>query len=45
MFGVYNAFGQYYRFAAADAATHDFKAKAISYVLAGGLVGGIIGPS
>jgi len=45
VFGVYNAFGQYYRFAAADAATHDFKAKAISYVLAGGLVGGIIGPS
>ena len=44
VFGVYNAFGQYYRFAAADVATHDFKAKAISYVLAGGLVGGIIGP-
>jgi MFS family permease len=42
--GVYNAFGQYYRFAAADAASHDFKAKAISLVLAGGLVGGIIGP-
>jgi MFS family permease len=45
VFGVYNAFAQYYRFAAADAAPPDFKAKAISYVLAGGLVGGIIGPS
>jgi MFS family permease len=45
VFGVYNAFGQYYRFAAADAAVHDFKAKAISYVLAGGLVGGIVGPT
>jgi MFS family permease len=45
VFGVYNAFGQYYRFAAADAATHAFKAKAISYVLAGGLVGGIVGPT
>jgi MFS family permease len=45
VFGVYNAFGQYYRFAAADVATPDFKAKAISYVLAGGLVGGIVGPS
>jgi MFS family permease len=45
VFGVYNAFGQYYRFAAADAATGDFKARAISYVLAGGLVGGIIGPT
>ncbi|MGE5791068.1 MAG: MFS transporter [Bacteroidota bacterium] len=45
VFGVYNGFGQYYRFAAADVATPAFKAKAISYVLAGGLVGGIIGPS
>src|SRR5258706_1923405 len=44
LFGVYNAFGQYYRFAAADTATPDFKAKAISYVLAGGLVGGIVAP-
>jgi MFS family permease len=44
LLGVYNAFGQYYRFAAADAAPGDFKAKAISLVLAGGLVGGIIGP-
>jgi MFS family permease len=45
VFGAYNAFGQYYRFAAADAATHDFRPRAISYVLAGGLVGGIIGPT
>ena len=44
VFGTYNAFGQFYRFAAADAAPPDFKAKAISYVLAGGLVGGLIGP-
>jgi MFS family permease len=44
VFGVYNAFAQYYRFAAADAAAPEFKAKAISLVLAGGLVGGIIGP-
>ena len=44
LLGIYNAFGQYYRFAAADAASPDFKAKAISYVMAGGLVGGIIGP-
>jgi len=45
VFGAYNAFGQYYRFAAADAATPDFRARAISYVLAGGLVGGIVGPA
>jgi len=44
LLGAYNAFGQYYRFAAADAAPADFKAKAISLVLAGGLVGGIVGP-
>ncbi|MGB7543875.1 MAG: MFS transporter, partial [Burkholderiales bacterium] len=44
VFGVYNAVAQYYRFAAADAVRADFKAKAISLVLAGGLVGGIIGP-
>ena len=44
LFGIYNAFGQYYRFAAADAAASDFKARAISLVLAGGLVGGIVGP-
>jgi MFS family permease len=44
LLGMYNAFGQYYRFAAADAVAASFKAKAISYVLAGGLVGGIVGP-
>jgi len=41
---VYNAFAQYYRFAAADSASPEFRPKAISLVLAGGLVGGIIGP-
>jgi MFS family permease len=45
VWGVYNAYGQYYRFAAADVATGDFKATAISLVLAGGLVGGILGPT
>lgn len=42
--GIYNASGQYYRFAAADVASADFKSKAISLVLAGGLVGGVLGP-
>jgi MFS family permease len=45
VFGVYNAYGQYYRFAAADVASSDFRATAISLVLAGGLVGGILGPT
>jgi MFS family permease len=44
VWGVYNAYGQYYRFAAADVSTPDFRATAISLVLAGGLVGGLLGP-
>jgi MFS family permease len=43
--GIYGAFGQFYRFAAADSAPADFKAKAISLVVAGGLAGGLIGPA
>jgi len=42
--GVYTAFGLQYRFAAAEVAAPDFKAKAISLVLAGGIVGGFLGP-
>ena len=44
LMGIYTAFGKYYRFAAADAADVSFRAKAISFTLAGGLLGGIIGP-
>lgn len=43
--GTYNAFGQYYRFAAADAAPVEWKERAISLVTAGGLAGGIAGPA
>jgi len=43
--GVYTAFGLQYRFAAAEVAAPSFKAKAISLVLAGGIVGGLIGPA
>ncbi len=42
--GCYNATGGFYRFAAADAVTGSDKARAISLVLAGGIVGGLIGP-
>jgi MFS family permease len=45
LLGIYNAFGGYYRFAAADAVPGAVKARAIAYVLAGGLVGGVVGPS
>jgi MFS family permease len=44
LMGIYTAFGKYYRFAAADAAAVSFRAKAISFTLAGGLLGGIVGP-
>jgi MFS family permease len=44
LMGMYTAFGKYYRFAAADAANDTFRAKAISLTLAGGMVGGILGP-
>jgi MFS family permease len=45
VWGTYNAFGQYYRFAAAEVASVDYRATAISLVLAGGLIGGILGPT
>ncbi len=45
VFGTFNAFGQYYRFVAAEVASPDFRATAVSLVLAGGLVGGILGPT
>ena len=45
VWGTYNAFGQYYRFVAAEVAAPDFRATAVSLVLAGGLVGGILGPT
>jgi predicted MFS family arabinose efflux permease len=44
LIGVGNTFVQQYRFAAADSAPPQFKARAISLVLAGGLVTAIIGP-
>ncbi len=42
--GVGNSFVQQYRFAAADTASAAFRPKAISWVLAGGVVTGVIGP-
>lgn len=44
LLGVHNAFWQYYRFAAADTAGPEFKAKAISYVMTGGVLAAVIGP-
>ncbi len=43
--GVYQSFQGFFRFAAADTASDEFKPKAISWVLAGGLMSAIIGPA
>jgi MFS family permease len=42
--GVYMSAQGFYRFAAADTADEDFRPKAISYVMAGGLVSAVVGP-
>ncbi len=43
--GYYNANAQLYRFAAAELALGSFKEKAVSLVLAGGLIGAVAGPN
>ena len=43
--GYYNANAQLYRFAAAELAVPEFKEKAVSLVMAGGLIGAIAGPN
>ena len=43
--GILSGFAQLYRFAAADVATHEFKTKAVSLVMIGGIIAGFIGPT
>ncbi len=43
--GYYSANGQLYRFAAGELAAPAFREKAVSLVLAGGLVGAVVGPN
>ena len=43
--GYYSANGQLYRFAAAELAEPSFREKAVSWVMAGGLIGAIVGPN
>ncbi|MBT9467458.1 MFS transporter [Hydrogenophaga sp.] len=43
--GYYSANGQLYRFAAAELSAPAFREKAVSLVLAGGLVGAVLGPN
>jgi len=45
LLGMFNAFGTYYRFAAADIVSGDDKARAISLVLVGGVIAAIVGPN
>ncbi len=44
LIGVYMSAQGFFRFAAADTASDDFRPKAISYVMAGGLISAVIGP-
>ena len=44
LIGAAGAFGQQYRFAAADSAPPEGKARAISWVLFGGVLAGFLGP-
>lgn len=43
--GTYQAFAQFYRFAASEVADDAFRPKAISLVLAGGIVAALLGPT
>jgi MFS family permease len=42
--GIYMSAQNFYRFAAADTASDDFRPKAISWVMAGGLLSAFVGP-
>ena len=43
--GVFNGFGNYYRFAAADAVDHEHKGRAVSYIMLGGVAAAVVGPN
>ncbi|MCY4486139.1 MAG: MFS transporter [Deltaproteobacteria bacterium] len=45
LYGLFSSFSQLYRFAVADAASTEFRPKAISFVLAGGVFAGFAGPN
>ncbi len=42
--GLYGAVSQSYRFAAADGASTEYRPKAVSWVMAGGVFAGVLGP-
>ena len=45
LLGVFNGVGQYYRFTAADVASAEYRSRAISLVMAGGVVAAFAGPN
>ncbi len=45
LIGSFNGFCHFFRFAAADTATPEFRSKAISYVLAGSVIAAVLGPT
>lgn len=44
LYGIFNGFVGYYRFTAADMATEAFRSRAISFVIAGGILAALVGP-
>lgn len=45
IYGMASACGQYYRFAAAEVTLKHYRARAISYVMAGGIIAAFAGPT
>lgn len=45
LIGIFNGFGMYYRFAAADAVAKEYKSRAVSYIMAGGIIASFVGPN
>jgi MFS family permease len=45
LIGAFNGFGNFYRFAAVDVVKENMRSRAISYVMAGGVVAAIFGPN
>ncbi|MDU9390528.1 MFS transporter [Pseudomonas sp. zfem002] len=45
LIGTYQSFAQFYRFAASEVANDAFRPKAISLVLAGGIIAALLGPT
>ncbi|MCY7390226.1 MAG: MFS transporter, partial [Leptolyngbyaceae cyanobacterium CAN_BIN12] len=42
LYGIFNGFVGYYRFTAADVATEAFRSRAISFVIAGGIIAALV---